>query len=131
MRFWNKRMDDSFFQRLGATKYRFKYPGQWYMSSVGGEGYFRFDPTPAEGSPPGTCDVLLHGGLDEDPGIPVLRNAAVADVVAFFRLLQKVNSDFIDPENCCRRCPHLYSCEFAFDSYNVGCEPMIDCLASK
>ena len=34
-------------------------------------------------------------------------------------------------ETCCIRCGAFEDCEFAYASYNVNCEPKIDCLASK
>lgn len=32
---------------------------------------------------------------------------------------------------CCVKCGIHSTCEFAYDPYNVDCEPKIDCLASK
>ena len=32
---------------------------------------------------------------------------------------------------CCTRCGIHNTCEFAYDAYNVDCEPRIDCLAAK
>jgi excisionase family DNA binding protein len=34
-------------------------------------------------------------------------------------------------KTCCVRCGIQSTCEFAFDAYNVDCEPKIDCLAAK
>jgi excisionase family DNA binding protein len=32
---------------------------------------------------------------------------------------------------CCTKCGIHRTCEFAYDPYNVDCEPKIDCLAAK
>jgi len=32
---------------------------------------------------------------------------------------------------CCVKCGIQSTCEFAYDAYNVDCEPKIDCLAAK
>ena len=32
---------------------------------------------------------------------------------------------------CCTKCGIHSTCEFAYDPYNVDCEPKIDCLAAK
>lgn len=32
---------------------------------------------------------------------------------------------------CCTKCGIHNTCEFAYDPYNVNCEPKVDCLAAK
>ena len=32
---------------------------------------------------------------------------------------------------CCTKCDIYSTCEFAYDPYNVNCEPKVDCLAAK
>jgi hypothetical protein len=32
--------------------------------------------------------------------------------------------------DCCK-CGHRWGCEFAFDTYNIGISPGVDCLAAK
>lgn len=32
---------------------------------------------------------------------------------------------------CCTKCGIHSTCEFAYDPYNVNCEPKVDCLAAK
>lgn len=32
---------------------------------------------------------------------------------------------------CCTKCGIHHTCEFAYDAYNINCEPKIDCLATK
>lgn len=34
-------------------------------------------------------------------------------------------------KTCCVKCGIQNTCEFAYDAYNVDCEPKIDCLAAK
>jgi len=34
-------------------------------------------------------------------------------------------------KTCCTKCGIHSTCEFAYDPYNVNCEPKVDCLAAK
>jgi len=42
-----------------------------------------------------------------------------------------VAKNALNPRMACRRCGAAAECDVAFDRYNIGTEPKVDCLATK
>lgn len=77
----------------------------------------------------GMHDVLKEIEQKDDNPLQIARNAT--------NLLQEQGGEkYIGllagmMRTCCTKCGIHNTCEFAYDPYNVDCEPKIDCLAAK